>query len=591
MTPAPLCIALVSREFPPFVGGGIGTYTRCFAEALAAGGHRPVVVTVSDDGAERRGVLGGVSVIRLPFIAGDDWSGPHAAIATPETAAAFLTFAPVSVFSMVVARALPRLMDEFRFDAIEAPDTGALGWFALNERRIGRPWAPDGGPPQPPLLTMVHSPTRWIAGLNGAPPPARRGQELLSMERDSARWSDAVLAPSTAMARWAEREWALDPGSIGVTAYPLGSLEAGARRSSQRVSITGELRRVAFVGRLERRKGVDTLLAAFAVAAENSDLRLDLIGQDTNDPATSRPFGAALLDALPEGLCGRITWHGRTPPETVTDLLVRSAVAVVPSPTDNFPYACIEAMAAGRIVVAARAGGMGELIRDGIDGFLFTPGDAGSLAAQLARAAALAADTGAELGRAAARRVLNVCGNERIVAARVGHYRGVIARERPTIADDLRTAADAVVLVNAPPILTPAVESLVRAVSRPGGGIDFAHGWSRSPDGTVLAFGTPTAESLARSPRRLGPLAVSRAALDDPRVRAFVEPASNAGGPYARFRAASTWEIASALCAGGYAGAVVPHAVTDLVSGAAESPEMPVPTVRVGLHEQRHARP
>lgn len=589
MTGPPLSIALVSREFPPFVGGGIGTYTRCFADALAAAGHRPVVITVSPDGTERRELVGGVTVVRLPFIAGDDWSGPHPAIASPETLAAFRTFAPVSVFSMQVARALPRLIGEFGFDAIEAPDTGAPAWFALNDRRIGRPWTRDGAPPPPPLVTMVHSPTRWIAGLNGAPPPARRGQELLSMERDAARWSDALLAPSTAMARWAEREWSLDTGSVGVTPYPLGSLEPIASGSSERVSIVGDPRRIAFVGRLERRKGVDTLLAAFALAARNADLRLDLIGQDTHDPATSHPFGAALLDALPPTVRERITWHGRTPPEVVSNLLARAAIAVVPSPMDNFPYACIEAMAAGKIVIAARAGGMAELIRDGIDAFLFTPGDADSLASALSRAGALAPDASSELGRAVARRVLNICGNERIVAARIVHYRAVIERARPTTGDSQRTIADAVVLVNAPRTLTPALEALAFAALRPG--VDFAHGWSRSPDGTVLTFGTPSAESLARSPRRLGPLAVRREALDDPRVRASVEPLPTRVGPYPRARASNTWEVASALCAAGYAGAVVPHAVAELVSDPTGSPEPPVPTIglakrvlrRVGL--------
>ena len=39
-------VCLISREFPPFFGGGIGTYTVHWSRALAAAGHRVVVVTV-----------------------------------------------------------------------------------------------------------------------------------------------------------------------------------------------------------------------------------------------------------------------------------------------------------------------------------------------------------------------------------------------------------------------------------------------------------------------------------------------------------------------------------------------------------------
>src|SRR5689334_20876306 len=116
-------IALISREYPPFFGGGIGAYTERFARALADGGHRPVVVTVSKSGREERETGRGVTVVRLPFIDGDDWSGPHPAIATPEAVAAFGAFNPVSVFAMQVGAAMPGLVREFAIDAIEAPDT------------------------------------------------------------------------------------------------------------------------------------------------------------------------------------------------------------------------------------------------------------------------------------------------------------------------------------------------------------------------------------------------------------------------------------------------------------------------------------
>src|SRR5262245_8476885 len=133
---ARMTICLISREYPPFFGGGIGSYTVRWSRALAGAGHRVVVLTVSDDGREGRERHEGVDVVRLPFIRGmgqtGDWSGPHPLISTAQTRAAFAAFSPVAVFAMQIAGALPRLVEEFGIRVVEAPDTGALGWFALN---------------------------------------------------------------------------------------------------------------------------------------------------------------------------------------------------------------------------------------------------------------------------------------------------------------------------------------------------------------------------------------------------------------------------------------------------------------------------
>ena len=60
---------------------------------------------------------------------------------------------------------MPGLVREFAIDAIEAPDTGALGWFLLNARRT----TADGSRDLPPVTTVIHSPSagnnRWLSTL------------------------------------------------------------------------------------------------------------------------------------------------------------------------------------------------------------------------------------------------------------------------------------------------------------------------------------------------------------------------------------------------------------------------------------------
>ena len=61
---------------------------------------------------------------------------------------------------------------------------------------------------------------------------------------------------------------------------------------------------------------------------------------------------------------------------------------ILPSINEGTPVSAIEALAAGRPVVATRVGGVPDVVRDGEDGFLVDPGDVDALADRLARLAA-----------------------------------------------------------------------------------------------------------------------------------------------------------------------------------------------------------
>lgn len=578
-------IGLISREYPPFFGGGIGTYAAQFARAAADAGHGVVVLTVSDQGRMTRDHDAGITIVRLPFIAGDDWTGPHPAIATPDTVAAFSTFAPVSVLAMGIAEALPELIDEFALDVIETPDTGALAWFALNNRRTRPPR------PGPAFVTHVHSPTRWIEEWNRAVEPGRAAAELIRMEAEAARWSDGIVCPSRAVAEWATRQWDLPADAVEVVPYPLGELETIARRSVATSPHTiraadepASGTRLLFVGRLEPRKGIDALLAGFALAAERGlDLHLDLVGRDAIDRRTGRPFGARSLELLvPPSLRARVTLHGLLRPDAVGRCRARAGVAVIPSPMDNYPFTCMEAMAAGIPVVAAGAGGMGEMIRDGRDGLLFAPGDPESCAEALARVAAMTPAARAELGRSAAERILTLCNNQSVIERRIAHYERVVAARRAASAARAATPTGlnpSVVVVSRGRAATNDVERLLETV-RVSPDISFAHGWVRlpgegsGPDATMprtLVYGTPSLESLLTTPnpRLLGPLVVRADAAMHPRVRPTCPGVAGAllAAPDAltvEARYADAWALALALQAAGFAGAVVPDVVTEI---------------------------
>jgi len=145
---------------------------------------------------------------------------------------------------------------------------------------------------------------------------------------------------------------------------------------------------LVFVGTLSADKGVATLLEAYR--AMDTDRPLLLAG----------PAVAGQTWPLPPGA----EWLGELPHAGVLTLMRSAAAVVVPSVwPDPCPTVVLEAMAAGRPVVAAAVGGIPDLVEDGIGGILVPPGDSGALAAALTR---VLGDSGAaaEMGAKALKR-------------------------------------------------------------------------------------------------------------------------------------------------------------------------------------------
>ncbi len=494
---------LISREYPPFVGGGIGTYTVRMAKALAAQGHQPVVVTVGDCDEPTVEEDASVRVARLPFLDyvenQQDWAGPRRSILDspmgPACHAAFWAFHRESVLAMQLREYLPWLLETFDPPAIEAPDTGALLWFILNERRLGRgPLA--GRADAPPILVHLHSPTAWIEELQGGQQPGRGMAELRSMERDVLRWADGVASPSRMLAEWT-RAWEPTIGSVEVTPYPLGEpvdLDAPLPTGGDAL----------FVGRMERRKGFDTLAQALGRLGSDAPL-LRVAGRDTFDWVAGEMFGAMAIQRHCEGRDLRML--GELPPSELAAQRRACGIAVVASPNDNYPNTCMEAMVAGQIVVAANAGGMAEMIEDGVSGLLFEPGSVEDLSRQLGEAASMAAADRSTMQYAARQRVLDLCGDQHVVPARLTHARSLRAMQ-PTAKSNREVA-----IVAFDPVGDDLRASLTDAL-RANTDVDVVAPWfSRmGPDGVeVVPFSTPSAEQNTLLIEHPGPLAVDAA--------------------------------------------------------------------------------
>lgn len=127
-----------------------------------------------------------------------------------------------------------------------------------------------------------------------------------------------------------------------------------------------------YFGRIERLKGLPTLLRAVKATGH----LLHIAGTGTWEPE----LHAAVASH------GNISHLGFVSGAALDKLIAEARAVIVPSQWfENCPMSVLEAKAAGTPVVGARIGGIPELIRDGVDGLLFEPGDPNSLAMALTR--------------------------------------------------------------------------------------------------------------------------------------------------------------------------------------------------------------
>jgi glycogen(starch) synthase len=331
-------IVLISREHPAArLGGGIGTYTATMARALARQGHEVALIT-RGDGTER--LEDGVRIIGLDH----RWL-PHPA-------------AERLLAAWTVARAVRRL----RPDVVQASEWEAEAWGLARGRR-------------PLLVTRLATPTYLVDELNGAS-PARDGRLVRWMERDQALRSDVLVAPSGALAERVAGDWGLPAPSVHVVPKPV---EAAALRAAAAgpPPVPLPARFVAFIGRLERRKGIETLIEALpAVLDAHPDVHAVLVGRDAGG------FAEPLRERTAR-FAGRVHVLGELPREQAMSVVGRAELVVLPSLWEAFGFVAVEAMALARPVIASDAAGFAEIVRHDQSGWLVPPGDAEALAAAL----------------------------------------------------------------------------------------------------------------------------------------------------------------------------------------------------------------
>ncbi|ADB53864.1 glycosyltransferase [Conexibacter woesei] len=347
-------VALVSRSLAPFGGGGIGEYVDTTARILSGAGHDVTIFTTEGHRAAYDELRAGGDPDRLLAPAAEYVFVRDAA--WPE---GFYT--PLHRYSSAVFDAIVDRYPGGGPDLIEVSDYLGEGFVLAQARATHDPRVADSL-----LAVRLHTTAELCAVLDGHHDTAEFSNQVDDeLERFALRHADLLLWPGGDVLGLYERFYGAERLAPAVQIRNPLLLGDGLPDDTDTVDRAGPLK-LLYIGRLERRKGVQNLLRAVTALGDPA-WRLTLLGGDTE----TAPLGGSMRSQL-ELMAAedeRIEFLDHVPRAQLGDVISRHDVVVLPSLWECWPYVALEAMRRNRPVLATPTGGFTELVRPGVNGW------------------------------------------------------------------------------------------------------------------------------------------------------------------------------------------------------------------------------
>ncbi|MBO0731925.1 MAG: glycosyltransferase, partial [Acidimicrobiaceae bacterium] len=349
-----LHVCLLADEYLPGQLNGIARSIHTLATGLAERGH---LVRVLYDGPEpgRVDLMEGVWVHRVPIRYHE---APH-----------HYPVPAVWHYSMSMLEEIRRLHRIRQVDIVQAPNWGAAGPATM-------------GAPEFKTVLSLHTPLKTVAQmdhrLQGLGRRAREGRRLIDVESRVYPLPDLYIATTPAIVDEVEQQYSirLDPSKVAMVGHGLPD-----RSKTVRATTHAEVVEVLYVGRLEPRKGIDTLLDCIpAVCERHPELRVTVVGNDQIKDRSGRTYRER-FEMSDEGrrCAAQVQFTGLVDEQELVGRYAGCDIFVAPSRYESFGLILLEAMMFGKPLVACSAGGMRRIVEPDGNGFLIPPGDATAL--------------------------------------------------------------------------------------------------------------------------------------------------------------------------------------------------------------------
>jgi hypothetical protein len=351
-----LHLVFFSVEYPPEPLNGIGRVVHGLATGLGRRGHEVHVLTR------------GAELDRVDF---EDGVWVHRMVPRPHIRPEGISVSEGLWNYAATLRDEALRIDRHRpLDLVQAPNWSTEGIAVLIDGRL-------------PLVVGLYTPLATVAAVDTPLSAAMAAGDpevptLLELERFTYRHAPYFLACGPSVVEEIE-------SAYGVTLRPerVGLVPQGIEDRSGTVHAVrwpGHVE-VLFVGRLEDRKGIDTLLATIPdIVRAHPEVGYTIIGDDTR-PMTDGRTHRQRFEASPEWseVSANVRFLGRVDDDELYRRYAGCDIFVAPSRFESFGLILLEAMMFAKPVVASDVGGMAEIVCDGENGFLVPAGDVGAL--------------------------------------------------------------------------------------------------------------------------------------------------------------------------------------------------------------------
>lgn len=366
-----LKIYFISQGYPPQDTSGIARWTHECAKALTARGHEIHVVTRSST-SNFVDYVDGVWIHAVV-----DQFPENQVLPTPVDIPDSLARRAAAVFAEI-----KRSEEVWGVSAVSAPIWDLEGLYCIKYL-------------QKPVITSLH--TTYLLALPSKPDWLERAEyrrnhvdKVIEGERWLLNHSGKILANSTEVVREIDSAYGFDlqrDTRVNVIPHGIASRNNGAGTNgkdpaTRRHNDAGVS--VLFVGRIERRKGVDQLLRALLrLRPSATKVEVNVVG---SWPSDSDSYARQVKTLAKEIAAKRkdisVNFPGYTSEEALLHYYDSADIFVAPSRFESFGLIVVEAMRGGCPVIASDIGGMREIVDDST-GFLVKVDDHESLASKL----------------------------------------------------------------------------------------------------------------------------------------------------------------------------------------------------------------
>src|SRR5258706_8490960 len=195
------------------------------------------------------------------------------------------------------------------------------------------------------------------------------------LQRIALRRAKLLISPSFAHAREIQKE-------LGKVHPPIVVVPNGlnVRNIERDLEIQRSPQTILYVGRIERRKGISTLLQAASQTRKSFPQSHFVFAGDFHSSLSESEFRSLVHQ---QGLDSHVEMLRAVGWKVLSDWYQRSTVSVLPSHYETFGLAALEPMAFGTPVIATSGGALSEVVESEVSGKLVAAGDAGALARAL----------------------------------------------------------------------------------------------------------------------------------------------------------------------------------------------------------------